>query len=82
MKSRKAKKRELAKLLGDTKKTSQPKVRVDLNTLIKVTLHNNSHFWDRAIRITDSGYQFEKLGLVPREMIKHLFFWQKQRANK
>lgn len=76
-KARVARKLELKQLLGGSKSLRGYSGLTDHSRLVKVILHNGESFWDYPTRTTDQAYEFHKAGIIPREMIKKLFFWRK-----
>lgn len=72
-----ARKTELRKMLGNGRSLKGSSARIDPNRLVKVTLLNGSSFWDHPIRQTATALEFDKMGLIPREQVKRLYFWTK-----
>lgn len=74
----KARKRELVKLLGGKRNSPRGRyAQIDPSRLVKVTLINGTTFWDHPISSTNLAYEFEKMGIIPREQVKYLYFWKK-----
>ena len=47
------------------------------NLIVRVELRTGDSSWDKAVGECNQNWQFEKLGAVPKEYIKRLYFWDK-----
>jgi hypothetical protein len=74
---RRARKAELAKLLGGRGSQRGTHAKIDPNRLVKVTLNNGSSFWDHPVKETELAYEFDRMGLIPKEQVRSLYFWRK-----
>lgn len=77
-----ARRRELNKLLGGKAMSSYGRRAIDPSRLVKVTLINKSYFWDHPVTITDSAYEFARMGIIPKEQVASLYFWQKPKDKE